>query len=263
MNPMDMNSPVVEMLEVAVAAAQAPDVAVVEGVTWTVGAGDYWVVGGLPGSGKSSLLLTMAGLLRPQRGQHRLFGRDTAGWGEDEAVRERLRIGLVFAEEGRLFHQLTVAENLALPICYHQDCLPAETHDRIAAVLEGTDLASVAHRRPGEISRALRQRAGLARALVMNPDLLVLDNPLRGMDWRQTRWWLDFLSGLVAGHELLGGKRMTLAVATDDLRPWVEQGQKFAVLGQGRWSVLGARAALSEADPILLRELLTGDGAKN
>jgi ABC-type transporter Mla maintaining outer membrane lipid asymmetry ATPase subunit MlaF len=257
------SSPVVEMEDASIVAVGSPDVTLIDNVTWTIAAGEYWVVGGLPGSGKSSLLLTAAGLLRPRRGNHRLFGRDTAFWSEDEAVRERLRVGFVFADEGRLFNQLSVAENLALPVCYHRDLQPADIQDQLEAVLKSTGLMSVAQHRPGQISRALRQRAGLARALMMRPDVLLLDDPLRGLDWRHMRWWLDILAELSAGHGLLEGRRLALAVATGDLRPWREDKAKFATLSDGRWLVLGERAALDTADSNLIRELLVGEMAKD
>ena len=82
---------------------------------WTVAAGDYWVVGGLPGTGKSDLLATAAGLQRPLRGTHLLFGEDLARLDEPALIQKRLRVGLVFENGGRLFNRLTVAENLALP----------------------------------------------------------------------------------------------------------------------------------------------------
>lgn len=258
-----MNSSVLEMEDVAVAAAPAPDVVLLEGVNWTVAAGEYWVVAGLPGTGKTSLLLTAAALLHPVRGGHRLFGQDTAAWGEEDGVRERLRVGLVFADEGRLFNQLSVAENLALPICYHRNCPAAEAEEQIQAVLEMTGLSALAHSRPGSIHRTFRPRVALARALVLQPELLLLDDPLRGMDARQTRWWLEFLARLNAGHESLNHRKVALVVVTDDLRPWLDHGQNFALLDEQRWIALGGPAALRAGGPAVLRELLADGMAKD
>lgn len=250
------NSVVVEMLEVAIAGALAPEIAIIQGVNWSVGAGEYWVVGGSPGSGKSNLLATAAGLLRPASGVHRLFGREITGLEEIELIRERLRVGIVFGDEGRLFNQLTIAENLALPICYHQNCDAADVGGRVEEVLEITRLSEFAQRMPGNISRSLRPKIALARALALQPELLFLDNPLRETDPTQRRWWIEFVGTLSAGHRVLGGRRMTVVVATDDFRPWAGQAEKYALITGNRWRVIGGRADLAACDEPLLRELL-------
>src|SRR6185503_1839481 len=108
--------PILEMINVAVASAQSPVTPAVEGVDWRVSEGDYWVVAGLPGSGKSDLLATAAGLQRPLSGTHLLFGKEPTQSPESELLSERLRVGLVFENGGRLFNHLTVAENVALPL---------------------------------------------------------------------------------------------------------------------------------------------------
>src|SRR5439155_174889 len=111
-----VGGPVIELLNVSVAAGGRPDSAALEGIHWRVSAGDYWVVGGLPGSGKSDLLATLAGLYRPLSGTLKLFGSDVGALSEDDFMAARLRIGLVFEGGGRLFNQLAVAENVALPL---------------------------------------------------------------------------------------------------------------------------------------------------
>jgi phospholipid/cholesterol/gamma-HCH transport system ATP-binding protein len=248
---------VIEMIDVAIAAAIAPDHAIVSGINWTVARGDYWVVGGLPGSGKSDLLATAAGLLRPLHGKHRLFGKEIAQLSEEEAVQLRLRVGLVFSNEGRLFNHLTVSENLALPICYHRNCTPAQAHDRVGTVLEASGLSSVAQSTPARINRNMRQRVALARALVMKPEALLLDDPFRGLDPIQMKWWLEFLGNLCSGHELTDGCKITLVIATENFRPWVKQARQFALVRDGRWLSLGGPDQLDEHEDPLLRELMS------
>jgi ABC-type transporter Mla maintaining outer membrane lipid asymmetry ATPase subunit MlaF len=245
-----------EMTGVAVPASHDPETVEIENVDWTVRPSDFWVVGGLPGSGKTDLLATAAGLMRPLRGVHRIFGRETSMMSEEELVVERLRIGLVFANEGRLFHHLTVTENLALPLCYHRNCTLVEAADRVRQVLEHTGLSDLAHSTPGTINRNLRERVALARALVLAPEVLLLDNPLRGMDPRQLRWWREFLSALCEGHPILDGHKMTLVVAADNLQPWIEEGTKFAILKEGSFLALGGREELHRSREPLLRDLM-------
>jgi len=170
----------IEMDNVTVAAGDVSERAAVVDVNWRVAAGEYWIVGAPPGSGKSRLLATAAGLLRPFAGDCRLFGREIERLSEEEMLVLRLRVGLVFEDGGRLFNHLTVAQNLALPVSYHRNCPSREAEDQIAAVLETLELFPLAQHTPGRLNRSARQRAALARAIVLKPEVLLLDNPLRG-----------------------------------------------------------------------------------
>ncbi len=232
-----------------------------ETIDWRVAAGDYWVIGGLSAAGKSDLLATAAGLQRPAQGRLVLFGQETEHMGEDELLRERRRVGLVFSDGGRLFNHFTVAENVALPLCYHHNCPLAEVWEPVQAILELTGLTALAHNTPGMIGRSWRQRAGLARALALKPELLLLDDPVAGLDPRQTCWWLDLLASLSEGHPFLSGKKITLVVTAGDLRPWVEQGRQFALLQQNGFLRLGGRAEMSVNTEPLLRELLATEAS--
>jgi len=244
------------MLDVCVAASHAPESAVIEGIDWTVGIGDFWIVGGSSGSGKSDLLATAAGLLRPVRGVHRLFGQELMRLDEESFLRQRRRAGLVFGNEGRLFNQMTVGENLALPLCYHGNCDAPEVRERVDEILEHTGLSALANRTPASVNRSLRSRVALARALALQPELLLLDNPVRDSDPAQRRWWIDFLSSLCAGHAVLSRRRTAIVVATDDFRPWLGSGQQFALIAGKGWRRIGTRSELAACEEPQLRELL-------
>jgi ABC-type transporter Mla maintaining outer membrane lipid asymmetry ATPase subunit MlaF len=230
---------------------------IVRDVNWTIRDGEFWVIGGLPGSGKSDLLATAAGLQRPLSGSHLLFGHDVRSLDEHELVFQRLRVGVVFGNGGRLFPQLTIAENLALPICYHKECTAEQAAPEVNKALDVCGLASLATRRSADVTRNLHARIGLARALALNPEVLMVDNPLYGLDPRQARWWLDFLCLLVKGHPKLTHP-ITVVVAADDLRPWEEVGRQFAVIKDKQWLSIGSREQLqASADP-LVREMRLG-----
>jgi phospholipid/cholesterol/gamma-HCH transport system ATP-binding protein len=256
MNRDELQDPVIEMVDVAVASMHLPGKAEVEGVNWTVHSGDYWVVGGLHGSGKSDLLSTVAGLVRPLRGTVRLFGRDTTGLTEREMVAERLKIGLVFEAGGRLFREMTVLENLALALRYHFTWPLEEVEQRAHAVLKLTDLEPFMNVTPPILSVNWQQRVALARALALKPELLLLHRPLVGLEVRHRRWWLDFLSQLSTGIDYMDRKPVTLVVTSDDFHAWHNQGRQFALLSSRGWMCLGGRDELKGSPDPLLRELL-------
>lgn len=256
--PADNSSapPLIELADACIASAHEPDVALVEGVNWRLLPGDYWAVGGLHWAGKSDWLTTVAGLQRPAMGAHFLFGHETASLTEVELVAARLRVGLVFENGGRLFTHMTVTENVALPLCYHQNCPPEETREAVGAVLELAGLTEFANQVTNQLNRSWRQRVALARALVLQPEVLLLDNPLAGLDPRQTRWWLDTLDALNAGHPGFARRPLAMVATTDDLRPWQERAQQFALLQGRRWLALGGRKEMSTSGEPALREFL-------
>jgi ABC-type transporter Mla maintaining outer membrane lipid asymmetry ATPase subunit MlaF len=223
-------------------------------VDWTVAAGDFWVVAGLQGSGKSDFLMTTGGLMAPMRGQYRLFGEEMPIF-EDARLSQRLRLGLVF-DGGRLFNHLTVRENVALPLRYHRNLSAAAAAPQVQAMLDALGLGPWADSTPGAISRNWQKLAGLARALILKPEVLLVDNPLAGLDPRQADWWLGFLAQLSNGHGLTDGRALTLVVTAADPRPWKGRARRFAILRNQRLTVLGTWEQLETASAELVRELL-------
>jgi ABC-type transporter Mla maintaining outer membrane lipid asymmetry ATPase subunit MlaF len=193
--------------------------------------------------------------MAPQQGRYRFFGEDMPIF-EDERLNERLRLGLVF-DGGQLFNHLTVAENVALPLRYRHNLSRNEAAAAVSELLEGTGLAPWAERTPGALGRSWQKRAGLARALALKPEALLVDNPLAGLDPRHVGWWLGFLDQLSKGHSLMQGRPLTLVVTTADFRPWQGHARQFAILRNHGFEVLGTWAQLESASADVLRELLT------
>lgn len=248
--------PLVELVDVAVAPPEAPQTPILEGVNWSIRAGEYWVVGGLSSSGKTDLLATAAGLWQPVHGTRRLFGRNIQELSEHELARAHLRVGFVFADGGRLFRHLTVAANVLLPVSYHRDSPMQEAEAQVRTLLDVMGLSSLAHTLGARVSRHWRPRVALARALVLQPEVLFLDNPLAGLDPRQVAWWMEFLDQLSAGHPWFNGKPLTLAATADDLRPWAAHGRQFALLKAKQWVPVGGPAELAACQDPLAREML-------
>ena len=255
MNGTVANVPAVEMEDVSVGSLRDPAATVAEEVNWTAQAGDYWVIAGLQGSGKSDFLMMTGGLMAPVRGRYRFFGEDMPIF-EDPRLPTRLRLGLVF-DGGQLFHHLTVAQNVTLPLRYHRNLGRDEAELAARPLMETMELTPWGDDPPATLARNWLKRAGLARALALQPEVLLVDNPLAGLDLRHTHWWLGFLDQLSQGHPLLQGRPVTLVVTTADLRPWKNHARQFAILKDRRLRVLGTWPQLRAASEELLRELLT------
>jgi len=247
-------TPALEMTAVSVESQRDPGSPILENVNWSVWPGEYWVVGGMHGSGKSDLLAVADGLAPPLQGSYRLFGREMPAAG-DQFLSERLRIGLVF-DGGQLFHHLTIEENVALPLRYHRDLAAGDPGETVKTILEATGLSPWAGRLPGTVGRGWQKRAGLARALVLRPEVLLLDNPTGGLDPRHFQWWLDALDQMSAGHGLTEGRPLTLVVAAEDLRPWRNRAAHFAVLQKRQFCPLGHHPQLAGLAHPLVKELL-------
>jgi ABC-type transporter Mla maintaining outer membrane lipid asymmetry ATPase subunit MlaF len=252
----EAKSPLIEMHGVAVGSMQDPSTTVAEGIDWTVHAGDFWVVAGLQGAGKSDFLMMTGGVMPPLSGQYLLFGEEMPIF--DEArLKQRLRMGLVF-EGGQLLNHLTVGENVALPLRYHRDLSAADARPEVIQALEQMELGPWADSTPGAVGRNWQKRAGLARALMLKPEVLLIDNPLAALDLRHLQWWLNFLHVLSKGHALLDGRPVTLVVTTADLRLWKGRARQFAVLRDRRFVVLGTWEQVETASAELIQELLPG-----
>lgn len=190
----------------------------------------------------------------PAGGSYRFFGEEMPIF-EEARLKERLRLGMVF-ETGQLFNHLTVAENVALPLRYHRNLTRAQAEPEVQKFLEGMELGPWADGTPGAIGRNWQKRVGLARALALEPEVLIVDSPLTGLDLRHARWWLSFLDQLSKGHTLLGGRPVTLVVTAADLQPWKGRARQFAILRNKRLSVLGSWEQTESASDELIQELL-------
>jgi ABC-type transporter Mla maintaining outer membrane lipid asymmetry ATPase subunit MlaF len=230
-----VEDPIIELRDVAISSVTGET----RGIQWNLLPGEYWVIGGLHGASRSDFLATATGLHRPREGMVRIYGKDITDLKEKDLREDRLRIGMVFQGGGRLFHDLTVAENVALPLRYHNDWSFAEGENEVQAIIEMTGLQTFASKSPASLSLSWQQRVGLARALALRPEVLLLEKPLAGLEVRHRRWWLDFLDKLRAGTFYPTAKPLAIAVTTDDLQPWLTRGQQFAALLGEQWRILG------------------------
>ena len=179
-------------------------------VSFDVAADDVFLIMGGSGCGKSTLLRVLMGLKAPQAGQ--VFYGDTDFWACDEGERRRLmqRAGVLF-QGGALWSSMTLAENVGLPLQQYTNLSPAEVREQASLKLALAGLAGFEDYYPSEISGGMRKRAGLARALALDPQILFLDEPSAGLDPVSSRLLDDLILELrdslgttfvIVSHEL-------------------------------------------------------------
>lgn len=243
-----------ELRAVMVTAMRGPNVVVAQNVNWAVREGEFWILAAPQNTGKTDFMMTLGGITSPAAGEFRFFGT-TMPIFEEARLTERLRLGLVF-DGGQLLNALTITENIALPLRYHTNLSQAQIDARVNELLKTTELTPWAHNTPVNVPRAWQQRAGLARALAMQPDVLLLDSPLSGLDPRHTYWWLKFLDELMRESATKNGKKLTLIVSGDDLRPWRRHANRVACLHQQQLLVLGDWTNVAASEESIVKELL-------
>ncbi len=252
---MNTDAPVIELVNMQITYVDAPEAVILQGVNWQIGVGDFWVVSGRPGSGKSSLLMTAAGLNRPVRGTLRVLGQDVAEAREKDRVEWRRRAGYVFEQSGRLFGLLNVAQNIALSLQYHPGMDEAAIAARVDELLTLTGLHDYASLMPSRLGLSVQQRVGLARALASPIEVLFLDNPLSTLSLREAHWWLDFLRQLQESHQA-NGKPLTFVACADDFYGWRDVASHFAVVDNGQFHAIGGREQLAANTEPVVRDFL-------
>jgi heme exporter protein A len=194
---------------------------VLRGVDLTVHPGEAVVVAGPNGAGKTTLLRLLAGLMRPEAGEVRVRGRPLRGGGEDA----RRAIGFV-SHQSLLYDDLTLAQNLTFTARLYSLPKPA---DAARVALEAAGLASRADDSPRRLSRGLTQRASIARALLHQPPVLLLDEPFTSRDATAA----ERLRGELAARLAAG---LGMVVVTHRLGEVWDLATRVAVLAEGRWA---------------------------
>jgi phospholipid/cholesterol/gamma-HCH transport system ATP-binding protein len=141
------------------------------------------IILGAAGSGKTVLLKTALGLIRPSSGRVFIFGKDITRVRERDLSEIRSKIGMLF-QESALFDSLTIEENVAYPLQNHKAirCPRGEVHSRVQEALNFVELGGTLEKFPDELSGGMRRRAAIARAVVTNPPLILYDSPTAGLD---------------------------------------------------------------------------------
>jgi phospholipid/cholesterol/gamma-HCH transport system ATP-binding protein len=238
---------------------------VLEDIDLDVVQGETMVVMGGSGSGKSTTLRLMIGSLRPERGSIEIFGQDICSLSETGMNEVRKRFGILF-QSGALFNSMTIAENVALPLREHTDLSSKIIDIQVKIKLELVGLREHATKFPAQLSGGMKKRAGLARAMSLDPQILFYDEPSAGLD-PVTSAEIDQL--IIALSKKLG---VTSVVVTHEMDSAFAVADRMAMLDKGRMLRVEARSwfeRLRDApaevasglshDERLIRQFLRGD----
>jgi len=226
-------------------------------LNFTVNRGDVFIVMGGSGCGKSTLLMHMIGLKQPKQGD--VFYGGEAFWGGGFEQREQIlrRIGVMY-QGGALFSSLTLAENVALPLEEYTDMSQAEIADMVSYKLALVGLAGFEDYYPAELSGGMQKRAGLARAMALDPEILFFDEPSAGLDPVSSRLLDDLIVNL---SQALG---TTLVVITHELPSIFAIGTNGVLLDADAKTMLASgppQQILANAqDPRIIQFLTRGQG---
>jgi phospholipid/cholesterol/gamma-HCH transport system ATP-binding protein len=210
-------------------------------LTFTVRRGDVFIIMGGSGSGKSTLLWHLIGLLPPAHGEVLIGGENLWAAAPEDQERIKKRFGVLF-QSGGLWSSMTLAENVALPLETYTDLSPGETRKVVALKLALVGLAGFETYYPSELSGGMQKRAGLARAMALDPDLLFFDEPSAGLDPLSAQRLDELILDL---RDSLGA---TVVVVTHDLA------SIFAIGDDAIFLDAEAKTITARGDPKWLRD---------
>jgi phospholipid/cholesterol/gamma-HCH transport system ATP-binding protein len=223
---------------------------VLNGISLTVKRGETLAVLGRSGTGKSVLLRLIIGLQNPDSGSVRIHGQDIAGLALDDLGEIRKKMGFLF-QHAALYDSLTVEENVAFPLQHHkQEMSKSEQADRVGKLLEEVGMEGALQKMPSDISGGMQKRVGLARALALEPDILLLDEPTAGLDPISSGEIDDLILKLQAEHH------MASVVVTHDLHSAKAIADRLALLNEGKVVIEGSFEELQNSDIEFVREFL-------
>lgn len=220
-----MPFPVISFRDVYYAYPGTDDYAL-KGTTFEVTAGSTEIILGGSGSGKSTILKLVLGLIKPESGTIEVDGVDISRMDEPDLMKVRAGMGMVF-QEGALFDSLTVAENVGFRLREHEDLTEKEFEDRVESVLGFVDLAEFYERMPSDLSGGQRRRVALARAIAHRPQVILYDEPTTGLDPIIGSTICDLIVKL---RDLEG---VTSVLVTHQLRDAFQVAQSFVMMKHG------------------------------
>jgi phospholipid/cholesterol/gamma-HCH transport system ATP-binding protein len=223
---------------------------VLNGINLTVNRGETLAVLGRSGTGKSVLLRLIIGLETPDSGSVSIYEQDIARLALDRMGEVRKKMGFLF-QHAALYDSLTVAENVAFPLEHHRrEMSRSERNDRVAQLLFEVGMKGSNGKMPSDISGGMQKRVGLARALALQPEILLLDEPTAGLDPISSGEIDDLVLKLQREHQ------MASIVVTHDLHSAKTIANRIALLDQGNVVTEGRFEDLQESNIAFVKEFL-------
>jgi len=224
---------------------------VLRGVDLTIPAGETVVIMGQSGSGKSVLLKHFVGLMEPDHGQVMVDGMDVARLNRKKLFELRMRFGMVF-QGAALFDSNTVLENVGLALREHTDMTGNEIRSIVNEKLRMVGLEGVQDRYPAELSGGMKKRVGFARAIAMNPECVLYDEPTTGLDPIMA----DVINNLII--KLADELDITSVVVTHDLASAYKVADRIAMLHEGKIIFHGSPQEIRSTDNEIVRQFIEG-----
>ena len=224
---------------------------VLDGVDLDIQAGETVVVMGRSGSGKSVLLKHIIGLMAPDAGSIEVEEEEIVGMAEGELDNVRKRFGMLF-QSAALFDSLTVGENVGLGLREHLRLKDQEVHQRVAERLSWVGLASIEAMKPASLSGGMRKRVGLARALAMDPQYILYDEPTTGLDPITA----DAIDQLIRSLQKRLG--VTSIVVTHDMTSAYKVADRMVMLYEGRMVFSGTPQETRTTGNAVVRQFVEG-----
>jgi phospholipid/cholesterol/gamma-HCH transport system ATP-binding protein len=223
---------------------------VLSGISLAVKRGETLAVLGRSGTGKSVLLRLVIGLEKPDSGSVLIHGQDIAGLAIDRLGEIRKKMGFLF-QHAALYDSLTVEQNVAFPLLHHKkEMSKSERDDRVKELLAEVGMEGALAKMPSDISGGMQKRVGLARALALEPEILLLDEPTAGLDPISSGEIDDLILRLQQEHHVAS------IVVTHDLHSAKTVAGRLALLNEGDVVIQGSFEDLQASDIEFVREFL-------
>jgi phospholipid/cholesterol/gamma-HCH transport system ATP-binding protein len=224
---------------------------VLEDISFDIPRGKISAVMGPSGTGKSVLLKNIIGLLRPDAGEIWVDGEETVSMGEKDLYRVRRKFGVLF-QDGALFGSMNMFDNIAYPLREHTKKPEREIKDIVLEKASLVGLLDHMKKFPGEVSGGMKKRAGLARALAMDPEIILFDEPDSGLDPVR----VSYLDELVKKIQEETGA--TFLIITHNIASVMRTSDYIAVLYQARLVKFASKQEMRTTDNPLIRQFLAG-----
>lgn len=239
------------MIEIVHLKKSFDDKPVLRDVNLSIQQGKITVIIGRSGCGKSVLLKLILGLIKPDGGEIFVEGQEVTGMNQEEIYKMRRKFGMLF-QNAALFDSMTVEENMALPLVEHSDLAYGEIKKRVHEKLNMVGLPGIENLKPAELSGGMKKRVGLARALMMEPEIVLYDEPTTGLDPIMS----DVIDNVVIGFNKNLG--ITSVVVTHDMKSVYKIADRVAMIQRGVVLFDGTPEGLRNTDDPVVSQFIEG-----